>query len=107
MDDLPLENLRQKIAFIDQNATGRTGASVQKVWDNARIILVPVKTPFFVVRKLLLRVGLFPCLAPARTRDLVLITEIAEFHYIIDPHPAIAIVVVVRLPERAEGVRAD
>ena len=49
-----------------------------------------------------LRFRLVPAFVPPGPGHFVRVTEIAVFHHIIDSDPAIAIVVVIRLPERAK-----
>src|SRR3954469_22869492 len=42
--------------------------------------------------------------APTGARHLVLVAEVAPFHHVVEPSGAVAIVVVVALPDRAERI---
>ena len=44
---------------------------------------------------------------PGSAGQFVMVTEIAGFHKIVDAHASIAVVIVVGLPERAEGINGD
>src|SRR5204862_2352146 len=106
MDDLALKDFRQQIAFVNHNAAGRTGTGVQKIGNHAGIVLMPMVTPFFVVRNFRFGIGFLPGLIPACAGHLVRVAEVAKFHHVIDADAAITVVVVVGLPERPEGVDA-
>src|ERR1051325_756147 len=64
-----------------------------------------------VVRLLVLRGALalrcLPPRAPARAGDLIREPVVAELHHKIDAHAAVPVVVIVRLPERAERIDGD
>ena len=44
---------------------------------------------------------------PAGAGHFVFVAVVAELHHVVDPHAFVAVVVVVRLPERAEGIDRD
>ena len=92
---LAVKNFRQQIAFVNRDAGRRALASLQQVWDDAGIVLVPVPRG---------DVGLLvgPLSAPARAGQFVGVAVVAELHHEVDAHAAIAVVVVVRLPNGAE-----
>src|SRR5438876_253700 len=48
-----------------------------------------------------------PADAPTGAGHFVSVSEVAELHHVIDAHSAVAIIVVVRLPERAEGIDGE
>src|SRR6476469_10052130 len=55
-----------------------------------------------LLRNLLLQV--FPRRLPRGAGQLVLIAVVAVSHDVVDPHAAVAVVVVVALPDRAKGI---
>ena len=97
MDQLALKHRGQQLSLVDRDPRGRTGARVQQVGDDARIIGVPVP-----VRNVRMHSRTF--FYPGTAGQLVMVTKIAELHDVIDAHRRIAVVVVVTLPDRAERI---
>ena len=95
MDDLVPKDFRQQPAFVNANTGGRARAGLQQVWHNARIVEVPVAFRDFGVHAGSRRL-------PAGTGQLVFVAVVAELHDEIDAHAAVAVVIVVALPQRAE-----
>ena len=88
---------RQQAALVDADAGRRTGARQQQVWHHAWVVLVPV-----LQRHLRLEVGAGN--PPAGPRQFVDVAVVAVFHHPVDADAAVAVVVVVALPEAAKGI---
>ena len=97
VDDGMLKTLREQVALIETDAGGRSASGLEEVGHHAGIVEMPV-----LQRNVLLKVG--PRRPPAGARSLVDVAVVAKLKHRIDPHAAVAVVVVVALPERAEGV---
>src|SRR5207244_11192036 len=101
MEQVVSEDFGQQLAFVNQNSSRRTVASLQKIWHHTGVELMPM-----IVRPLLFRrpfcLRLFPTIGPAGASHFVGVTEIPVFHDVVDAHSAIAIVVIIRLPDSAE-----
>ena len=97
MDHLVAKWFGEKFSLVNENPGGRTGAGVQQIGHNTRIILVP-----FVKNLLLLARAFGLCRAPGgrpgRATHFIRVTEVAVFHHVIDANAHVAVVVVVRLP---------
>lgn len=93
VNHLVMETGGQQSPFVDQNAARRTGAGLQQVGNDARVIKVPMAK-----RDLRFRVD--PVRLPIRAGQFVPVAIIPVLHHEIDPGPAVAIVVIVALPQR-------
>ena len=91
--------LRQQIAFVDHHPGRRAAAGDEQIGNDAGVVLVPHLTLHSV-----LHVGARVLVAHAG--HLVGVTEVSAFHDVVDAAGAGA-VVVVRLPENAEGIDGD
>ena len=106
MDHLVAECFGQQFAFVNEDARGRTGAGVQQIRHDTGVVLVPFVKDFFRFRGAF-GFGLAPAGRPARAVHFVSVAIVAELHHVIDAHPEVAVVVVIGLPERAEGIHGD
>ncbi len=97
MNHLIAKSLRQQIALVNRHARGRARARQQQVRHDAWIILMPM-----AMRNVRLQIASFGL--PARAGHFIEITEVAKLHHVVDAHASVAIVVVVRLPQRAKGI---
>ena len=95
VDRVVLERSRQHVAFVNEDAGRRALARLNKIRDHSRIVKMPVLKWDF---RLQIRSRSFP----AGSGEFVLVAVIAKLHHEVDPRPAVAVVVVVRLPQRAE-----
>ncbi len=91
VDHLVAKNFGQQASFVNRNAARRSRARLQQIGYNTRIIQMPVaKRDFFF------EIG--PAGAPTGACHLISKPIISTFHYVIDPHAFIPIVIVVGLP---------
>ena len=107
VDDLIAEGRGEQVAFIDRDARGRASAGDEHRGHHAGVVEVPVVAGFFVVGDLGLLVGFLPSGAPSRAGQFIHVAVVAELHDVVDADGLVAVVVVVGLPERAEGVHGD
>ena len=97
--------LGEEFAFVDADAGGRACAGVEQVGHDAGVVLVPFGLTLSVSEAPL--AGLCARLAPVCAGDFVGVAEVAAFHDVVDADAAVAVVVVVGLPDGAEGVDGD
>jgi hypothetical protein len=100
VDHLAAEDFGEQVAFVDAEAGGGTGAGLEEVGDDARIVEMPM-----ALGNVILLVG--ATRAPAGAGHFVGVAVVAELHHEVDADALIAVVVVVRLPEGAEGIDGD
>ena len=94
------ERLGEEVALVDADPAGGAAARHEKVGDHAGVALVPLR--------LLARLTGVGRLVAGPVRALgAHVAEVAAFHDVVDPHALVAVVVVVRLPGRPEGVGRD
>ena len=101
MNDLVLEGFWKQFTLVHADAGGRAVTGLEEVRYDTGIVLVPViERPLFLVRAFGL--GFLPTDAPGRAGHFIGKAVVAELHHVIDAHAAIAIVVIIGLPERPE-----
>src|SRR5215468_10382048 len=101
MDHAVAKGFGQKLAYVEEHAGGRAWTSVKEVGHNTRVVLMPFVKDFGI-RWGSFGLGFRPSRGPAFARRFVHIAVIAVFHDVVDAHPAVAIVVIVRLPQSAK-----
>ena len=97
MDRLSTIDRRKQLAFVETNSSRSSRSRLDEIRDDTRVIQVPVPQWDFC----------FPSSAvglPPGTGLLVFVSVVAVFDDIVDPHSAVAVVIVVRLPQPAERV---
>src|SRR5262252_1617276 len=103
MDDLVPKYPRERPAFIDQNTGGRASARVEKIRHDTGIVLVPFIEDLGFLRSAFL-FGFGPGLGPARAGHFISVPVVAALEDIIDSDATVPVVVVIGLPESAEGI---
>ncbi len=92
-----MKTLREERSLVDADPRGRAAAGHQEVGHHPGVVLVPVAERN-------LRLDVRAAGLPAGASSLVHIAIVAILKDGVDPHPLVAVVVVVALPERSEGV---
>src|SRR4030095_12092509 len=96
------ENLWQQFTFVDRDAGGGAIACLQQVRHHTRIVLMEmIEWPF--VLACAFGLGFLPASAPTLAGRLVGEPVVAELHHEVDAYSTITVVVIVRLPDAAEG----
>ncbi len=90
-----MKTLRQQTAFVDGDPGRRARTGLQHVGDHARIVEVPVTQRNFSFQ-------VDPLRLPTGSGQFIEVAVVAMLHHEIDPCAAIAVVVVVALPDRTE-----
>ena len=107
VDHLATEGCWQQVALINGDARGRARTGDQQRGHHAGVVEVPVVAGLLVVGDFGLLVGFLPSRVPARASQFIHVTVIAELHDVVDADGLVAVVVVVGLPECAEGIHGD
>src|SRR6266853_3081385 len=99
MDYLVPKDLREHSPFINQDASRRTRAGMEQVGHHSRIVLVPFIEDFSLLGRTF-GFGFGPGLTPARSGDFISVTVVPKLQHIVDAHAAVAVIVIIGLPER-------
>ena len=92
VDERAGESLRQEISLVDTDPGGGAGAGEEEVGNHAGIVLMPVAEG-----DLRFHIGAWHL--PALPGAFVNVAVISPLQNEVDPHPLVAVVVVVALPE--------
>ena len=100
MQQFVLKSLGKQVAFVEENTRRRTSPRLENIGHHSGVVQVPMLQGNFAFQS-------NPRRSPASTCFLVLVAVVAKLHHKVNASSAIAIVIVVGLPERAEGVYTD
>ena len=100
VEERAAEAIGEERPLVDADPGRRSRAGLKEVGDDTGIVQVPMALRYFGLE-------IRPRHLPACSGALVDVAVVAPLHDEVDPHPLIAVVVVVALPERAVGIDRD